>query len=190
MNNIFKSVLAGLAIGLGGTVFVMADNKFVGSFLFSFGLLSVLLREYKLFTGWVAWAEKEDCVTGAKMLLFNLIGAIIAGLMFGGWATPNDTMIATKLAQSPWQTFLKSVGCGICMYLAVSGWKRDKNVFAVIMGVTLFIIAGFEHCIADMFYFVAARTPFLKIIPFMIVAILGNTVGAQATRRLSCEEIS
>ena len=188
MKMIFKSVLAGFLIGLGGTVFVMADNKFFGAFLFSFGLLSVLLREYKLFTGWVGWAEKEDFVNGIVMLLFNLIGAAIAGLLFRGWAIPDEIMISTKLEQPLWQTFSRAVGCGICMYLAVSGWKKDRSVIAVIMGVMLFIIAGFEHCIADMFYFVAAKSLSFKTICFMIAAILGNVVGAQSIRRLSCED--
>ena len=42
VNGILKSFLAGVAIALGGYVYLSCENKYVGAFLFSVGLLTVL----------------------------------------------------------------------------------------------------------------------------------------------------
>ena len=41
----------------------------------------------------------------------------------------------------------------------------------------MFILSGFEHSIADMFYFFTARIFSLKMLVFLLIVILGNTVG-------------
>ena len=46
-----RAVCAGASIALGGTVFLAVENKVVGSFLFSVGLLTVLVFGFDLFTG-------------------------------------------------------------------------------------------------------------------------------------------
>lgn len=185
MEKMSKAVLAGMMIGFGGIVYSMSDNKVFGAFLFSFGLLSVLLRNYRLFTGWVAWAEPKDFIDGCMMLDFNLIGATIAGVLCHTWIAPLDTLITIKLSQPLWETFVRAMGCGVCMYLAVSGYRNNKSIISVIMGVMVFILAGFEHCIADMFYFAAGNEWSFKAFLFIITAIAGNAIGAQFVRRFS-----
>lgn len=61
------------------------------------------------------------------------------------------------------------------MYVAVKGYQDTKNPIIVIMCVATFILAKFEHCIADMFYFF-----FVYKFPFGILLTItaGNTVGA------------
>ena len=43
------------------------------------------------------------------------------------------------------------------MYIAVNSYKTSKDVFGryipIFMCVIVFILCGFEHCIANMFYF-------------------------------------
>lgn len=46
-----RSVLAGVMIGLAGVVNLSVDNKFLGAFLFSFGLITVIARGLYLYTG-------------------------------------------------------------------------------------------------------------------------------------------
>lgn len=185
MKDIYKAIAAGFSIGLGGIAYAMVDNKMFGAFIFSFGLLCVLLRKYKLFTGWVAWAGKKDIKDGITMLCFNLAGACFAGLLCRGWVKPLDTMVIAKLSQPFIQTLFRAIGCGVCMYLAVSGFRENFSVYSVFMGVMLFIVAGFEHCIADMFYFAASGAISIQIIPFMVATILGNIIGAQMMRRIT-----
>ena len=42
----------------------------------------------------------------------------------------------------------------------------------------MFILAGFEHSIADLFYFAASGIVSLKAFGFIWVVILGNSIGA------------
>ena len=71
------------------------------------------------------------------------------------------------------------------MFTAVEGsrkCKEEKNftgsLFVVVMPVMVFIICGFNHCIADMFYYFFAGCPEpSKAIVYFILAIAGNSVG-------------
>ena len=49
--------------------------------------------------------------------------------------------------------------------------------FAVFLCVTVFIICGFEHCVANMYYFSAANAWDFKTVLYLLVMILGNSVG-------------
>ena len=42
----------------------------------------------------------------------------------------------------------------------------------------MFILSGFEHSIADMFYFGASGTISGRVLLFIIAAVLGNSLGA------------
>ena len=46
------------------------------------------------------------------------------------------------------------------------------------MCVIVFILCGFEHCIANMFYFSVARSWSFKTILYTFVMILGNSIGS------------
>ena len=52
--------------------------------------------------------------------------------------------------------------CGMLMYIAVDGYKSKGNPVILFLGVSVFILAGFEHCIANMFYFTVAGVWSLK----------------------------
>jgi len=57
--------------------------------------------------------------------------------------------------------------------------------------VPVFILAGFEHSIADMFYFCAGGQFTLEALVFILVVILGNAVGGiiiPAARKYMYEE--
>lgn len=91
-------------------------------------------------------------------------------------------MVETKLNDSLLSLFVLAIFCGILMFIAVDTYKhhyekKDTMVTVVAMlGVVVFILAGFEHCIADMFYFTLAGA-FPKAFPALIVMTLGNAVG-------------
>jgi formate/nitrite transporter FocA (FNT family) len=64
------------------------------------------------------------------------------------------------------------------MFLAVDGYKKTKSWLFVILPVMVFILCGFEHCVANMFYFCAADCWSTKTVLYVLVMILGNGVGA------------
>ena len=64
------------------------------------------------------------------------------------------------------------------MYLAVSIYKEKDKLIGVIFCIPVFILAGFEHSIADLFYFAASGIVSLPACGFVWTVVLGNTLGA------------
>ena len=52
-----QSLLAGTLIGMGDLVYVVSESHILGSFLFSLGLLSILIKGYPLYTGRIGYVE-------------------------------------------------------------------------------------------------------------------------------------
>ena len=46
-----RSLLTGVAIAIGGTVYLSCPNKYLGAFLFGIGLFVILSFGFNLFTG-------------------------------------------------------------------------------------------------------------------------------------------
>ena len=70
-----KSALSGVLIGFGCIAYVAVENHIVGSFLFSLGLLTVIIQKGLLYTGKVGYTEnfKEMYEYLLPMLIVNLI---------------------------------------------------------------------------------------------------------------------
>ena len=75
-------------------------------------------------------------------------------------------------------TFIRAVFCGVLMYLAVQIFKEKKTPIGIIFCIPVFILSGFEHSIADMFYFGASGIFSIKVLSFELAAVLGNSVGS------------
>ena len=194
-NTLILATAAGLCIGVGGIVFLMQENKFAGAFLFAVGLLTILVFKLNLFTGMVGYltermAEKSwgYLITLALVWTGNFLGtAAAAGLIRltrigDGIAAKSEMLVQTKIDDSWYSLLILGVFCGLLMFIAVDTYKKniEKKDFlcciAVFMGVMVFILAGFEHSIADMFYFVLSGR--LKdAIPALLLITLGNAIG-------------
>ena len=69
------------------------------------------------------------------------------------------------------------------MYLGVNGYGTFAHPLgkygAVFLAVTVFILSGFEHCVANMFYYsLAGVWGAARAWSTMAVTILGNSVGS------------
>ena len=68
------------------------------------------------------------------------------------------------------------------MFIAVDSYKSGKDTFSKYIGIFLcvpvFILSGLEHCVADMFYLQLAGAYSLQALSFILLASLGNTLGA------------
>lgn len=186
-NLITKSILAGLLISLAGIVYLNCPDKIVGSLLFSLGLISILILEAKLFTGAIGYVNsKQSILDSLLILVFNLAAAAIVGLIYRCGSDAAVSIVESKLSifsESWWLTGLKSIGCGAAIYLAVDGYKKSKSLIPVILGVMVFILAGWNHCIADCFYMAAGSSSALAI-PYLLVVIAGNSIGSLLIRFL------
>lgn len=191
MNNL-KRIVTGILIGFGGMVYLNTAPSLLAPFLFSIGLISVVLTGGELYTGRIGTFPLQDranllhnVLNYLAMLLCNLLGAALAGLAARYLYGPElaAQIAAGKAAQTPLQAFLLAVGCGCMMYLAVSGYKKTGSLLMLIAPVAVFILSKFDHCVADAFYLACAGGG----VPlwYLPVVVAGNTVGSIALYRIT-----
>ncbi|MBR2255611.1 MAG: formate/nitrite transporter family protein [Candidatus Methanomethylophilaceae archaeon] len=174
-----RSILAGICISIGCCVYIGCEVKWVGAVLFSVGLFTVITFGFDLYTGKIGYVLDRDKEFRAKIpviILGNFVGCLACGLMM-----PLDGAVAiadAKLADPDYlRVLFKGLFCGILMFIAVDYHKMKKSTLAVFFCVPVFILAGFEHSIADMFYFCSAGSFSLESLLFIVVVLIGNAIG-------------
>lgn len=188
-----KSIIGGFLIGFGGTVYLNMDNKIIASFLFGLGLFTIINFELNLYTGKIGYLSKENW----KEILLTLIGNFIGTNVFAFLVLQTRLAeklkeavapaVALKLSDNLLSTFILGIFCGILMYIAVGTFKKLPNILgtlAVFLCVAVFILAGFEHCVANMFFFALSSSPADYLLP-LLVTIAGNSLGGIAFYRLT-----
>lgn len=190
-NFIRKSLLAGILIGLGGFAFLSVNDQFVGAFVFSIGLISVILLGCNLYTGKVGYVRKVDAIPQIiGMCFINLIGAAFVGFctypLIGEYA---KIVVDNKLTKSSLWVFISSIICGALIYLAVELFKKSRNILAIIVPVFVFVATGTDHCIANAYYFVAGMTiKNLEVMKYLAICIVGNAIGSLIVSLLQVNE--
>ena len=195
--HIFKSMLAGMLIAVAGAVFLSCQTlipdksiaKVVGSFLFSIGLIGVLVLEADLFTGKIGYVDTWSKLgLASTALVFNLIIAFLIGLLYKGINFSSMSVngvfpFDSRLAKEWYQLLFDGFICGVLIYLAVELYKKTKSFIPVIMCVMAFILSGAEHSIADAFYLGASQ---LSLVAFgkLGLIIVGNAAGSLITHWL------
>ena len=190
--NLTNGLLAGVMIAVGGSVFLACFGdgtiveKAIGAFFFSIALLCICYKGYSLYTGKIGFIPEKHDGEAFSILLWGLLGNLIATVALGyalRYAIPTlapvaETLCTAKLTQAWWQTLVRAIFCGILMYLAVSIYRDKKTIAAILFCVPVFILAGFEHSVANMFYFGAAGMFFsVDSIIYLAIVVLGNTIG-------------
>lgn len=181
--NVLKyAIYAGIMISFGGMVYLACENKVIGAFLFSFGLLTIVNQKFNLYTGKIGFAKtKEDFLNILFILVGNVIGAGAMALIYRLTICDVEmlnALWAAKLQKGPFAFFLLSVLCGVMMYLAIDNYQRNNQLLFIILPVMIFILSGFEHSVANMFYFFSSSIRNMESILWLLISILGNGVGA------------
>ena len=185
-----SALLAGVCIGLGGTVFLSLDNKVLGALFFTVGLFTICTMGMHLFTGKVCYVFEKDAAYALDLIpiwVGNLAGTGLLAL------AERSTRIApamvekaaglceTKLGDSLGSIFLLAIFCNLLIYIAVEGFNRNSHelgkYLSLFFGVMVFILCGFEHCVANMYYFSVAGMWSGKTLLYLLVMTLGNAVG-------------
>lgn len=182
-----KAAAAGITIGIGGAVYLTLENKVIGAVLFGVGLYTIVLNGLFLYTGKVGYLiSAKDKKAYILQLIFtwlgNLAGTALAAAAISATRIRNlrrtaEVICKTKLADTPHSILILAVFCGILMYVAVDGFREKGNPLILFFCVTVFILCGFEHCIANMFYFSLAGAWSLRAIIYLLLMTLGNSVG-------------
>ena len=195
-----NAFLAGFALGIAGTVNLSVGGGLPGAFLFGFGLFLILCFSFKLFTGAIGYLaeQKKDHFFSYLWSLIVIWLGNFAGTAFVGWLVRNsriaekivpaaEKLCEIKLADSGLSILILSFFCGFLMFVAVDSFRRESfppifRVLMVFLCVIIFILSGFEHCIANMFYFSASgmllecQSGHLTII-WILLMTLGNSIG-------------
>lgn len=183
------AVIAGIAIGIGGTVFLSVESNVIGSFLFSIGLFTILFFQLQLFTGKIGYlvVSKPNYIIELVITWFgNFVGTFFAGSLVGYTRISINFqklygIIQTKFNDDILSIFILAVFCGMLMFIAVDVFKNAKDgvikIFGVVMPVMVFILSGFEHCIANMFYFTVGGVWGFEALFLIIVMTFGNSIG-------------
>ena len=187
---LIKGILAGLMIGIGGTIYLSCDNKVVGAFLFSIGLLMICMYNMNLFTGKIGYIvvnKREYLIELLLTLVGNFIGTyFIAFCMlntrFSSISDKAKSICDMKLNDNLISILILSCLCGALMYVAVNNYKKHNSSIGKYMGifmcVMVFILSGFEHSVANMFYFSLAGVLSWNSLFYLLIMVIGNSIGA------------
>jgi formate/nitrite transporter FocA (FNT family) len=195
------AVLAGICIGLGGTVFLRLKDAFtggnvVGALLFTIGLFTICTRGYNLFTGKACYLfdNKPDfLLTLLVIWVGNLLGCCILAYVeratgiCGAESGINITaagMVDSKMSAGYGSLFLLGCICNVFIYIAVNGYAKNPHelgkYLSLFLGVSIFILCGTEHSVADMYYWAVSGTlaaqPGASLLRLVVIS-LGNVVG-------------
>jgi formate transporter len=193
---VMLGILAGAFIGLGSLYYVIvasdpalphALQRVLGGVVFSLGLLLVVVAGAELFTGnnLLAMAWADGCLPTGDVLYnwvvvcaANFVGAAgLAALAF--WSGHAEQYAATYLkiaaakgSLSLAEAFFRGVLCNVLVCMAVwmtlAGRSVTDKFVAIVLPISAFVAAGFEHSIANMYFFPLAE---------MLKAAAGEPVG-------------
>lgn len=192
LSQFINAVIGGMMIGIGGCVSLSCDNRYIGSALFSLGLFAIIQFGYGLYTGKIGYAPLRKPAYLSECLftlLGNALGTFIDAILlrqtriFSAIGEKAAASVETKVGDSLWSAFILAVFCGILMFTAVenarlsnaAGGHTEKTI-GTMLCIMVFILCGFNHCIADMFYIFLSGT-LGKAAAYLPIVIVGNSIG-------------
>lgn len=185
-----SSVLAGICIGIAGFGYLADEKGIVGAVLFAFGLLTVVNYGLKLYTGTAGFIKKGEVGQLFLILGGNIVGCLLVALMLRcspmNLQETAQKILEGRLAVGPLRGGVLAIGCGFIMTTAVT-FARQGKFLPLLFGVPLFIVCGFPHCVADVFYYLCVPVDFLaenclSVLAFYAAIVLGNFIGCNLYR--------
>lgn len=210
---ILLGVFAGMFIasaGVGATFGNVYGGKIAGACIFTAGLAMVVVAGSELFTGnnlmVIALFNRKIKLhqllkNWLLVFLGNFIGALfvaVVAVISGAFDQIPDTVVATanvKVNLGFFEALLKGIMCNflvcIAVWMATAASTVTGKIAAVFLPIMLFVLCGFEHSIANMFYIPAgmitgaingisapAITEFLlnNLLPVTIGNIIGGAI--------------
>ncbi len=187
-----KAFLAGIMISIGACSYLVIENRYIGSMLFTIGLYTIYTFDFYLYTGKIGYICQDK---NFLKILFIWVGNFVGGFLSA--KALSVTRLSEKLQEKASlysdiklndnlvSAFVLAIFCGIMMYIAAESFKKTQNTQNSIGGyiglflcVMLFLLLGFEHSIANIFYFSVANAWSLKALIALLIVTLGNAVGA------------
>lgn len=181
-----QSLVSGVLVGTGDVINLLSGNKYIGAMLFSFALLTIIHNKLPLYTGRIGFVRNQKVSDLLQMLVFNLVGALVPVFMtvYGKREIYASILTSSrnKFSYNFLALFFLGVLCGILMLVAVYTKQQVITVFCIM----IFILSGFEHCIAD-FPFLVVNFSAVNTVKFLCI-VLGNSAGAVAAYELMADK--
>ncbi len=200
LNNIKLSILSGLMICVGGTIYLSCVAKGwapLGAVLFAAGLYTICVYGFNLYTGKVGYIayhfkDAEYIKLVILILIFNLLTTYLLGILssyaFPCIVEPAKKIYDAKLCSPLPRLLITGIFCGLLMFLAVDTWKKGSP-FGCFIYIPVFILSGFDHSIANSFYngvangFQNAFTTENAAVVLTVIA--GNAIGGMLVPMLT-----
>ena len=178
------AVLAGAFVALAGVAAVVGSavaGKLAGACVFPAGLAMVVVAGSELFTGnnLMIISAMERRITVRQLLLAWLVvyignfagSVLVAALAVGGgtFDAYYQSLLVTaqaKVSLSFGAGLLRGVLCNVlvctAVWMAAAAKDAGGKIISLYLPIMAFVLCGFEHCVANMFYlpaglFAAAR---------------------------------
>lgn len=212
MRAVLLGVFAGIFIALAGVAATFGNvyvGKLAGACIFPAGLIMVVIAGSELFTGnnlmFVALLNKK--LPFSKLLknwslvfLGNFLGAILVAVLtvYGGTLdSVSESVISaatTKVSLSFIEALFRGILCNFLVCIAVwMSFAADTvqgKAIAIFFPVMLFVLCGFEHSVANMYYIPAGMLEAVKtgatidglnigtfLLNNLLPVTLGNIIG-------------
>ena len=184
-NDIFKSIGASLLISIVSYCNLICTNKFIGAFLFSFGLIIICNFGLSLFTGMAGYITTKNIPPFAVAITINLLFTFILGkiMSYNTQATAKAIEIYnSKINMSILDLFVSSIFCGMMIYIGVEYYKRHSSFLGILFAIPIFVICGFDHAVADTFYYSIVGQYDIKDLILLAIVVIGNIIGSNLVR--------
>lgn len=174
------AMLAGLYIGLGGQVFLVAleqgMGKIVGGTVFSVGLVLVVIAGAELFTGNIMmivstilslYTIKKILKNWITVYVGNFIGSVLFAILIwksgllgnvdklSGVGSVAAGVAEAKMGLAFSEAFIRGIFCNMLVILAIILATIAKDVISkiasIVLPIMVFVACGFEHCVANMY---------------------------------------
>lgn len=198
---------AGFSIALGGLFYISVlshfnfshYHKLISSAFFSIGLILVIFMKSQLFTGNVLMVllfryeniKKRDVLRNWVFVYFgNFLGSIFLSLLIYNFISTEVSEKLILVAQSKvnlsfTDAMVKAIFCNMLVCLSVGLAIQLKQLYLKLIGIivpiTLFVLLGYEHSVANMFFIPLGLAlklgPDPKIISLLLENLVPVTIG-------------
>ena len=192
-NNYYKSIVASLLITIVAYCNLLCENRYIGAFMFSFGLIVICKYNLNLFTGQAGYITIKQIPNYLITIITNLFYTMFFSVLLSFnenaclkareiWATKSNLGVDSLI--------FSSFFCGVLIYIGVDYYKKHSSIVGLLFAIPIFVLCGFDHAVADTAYFTLAVSKYYVVdlfptdlIRFLII-ILFNIAGSKATKIL------
>lgn len=177
--------------------------KISGAALFSFAIIAVVFFGGELFTGnnlvmFVGYIKKKVSLSATlKIWIYSFVGNFIGIFIFAYLFVASgasvemvksyiEPIVSTKVSLSAMQLVIRGILCNFAVCLAVYTGIRLKSesgkMVLMLLCVFTFVVAGFEHSIANLAvfsiaYFAFGSIPLAGVLNNLLWVVVGNILG-------------